>query len=108
MRTGLQAWKYAKGLYLIPVLMVVHPELALGGPWPIVLGKAAMSMVALAAFAAVLEGQLASRLTAGGRIVLLAGTATVFFPSFIVGGLGALVVVVYALKDIRKVAAAGA
>jgi TRAP transporter 4TM/12TM fusion protein len=108
MRTGLQAWKYAKGLYLIPVLMVVHPELALGGPWLIVLGKAAMSMVALAAFAAVLEGQLASRLTAGGRIVLLAGTATVFFPSFIVGGLGALVVVVYTLKDIRKVAAAEA
>jgi TRAP transporter 4TM/12TM fusion protein len=108
MRTGLQAWKYAKGLYLIPVLMVVHPELALGGPWPIVLGKAAMSMVALAAFAAVLEGQLASRLSAGGRIVLLAGTATAFFPSFIVGGLGALVVVGYTLKDIRKVAAAGA
>ncbi len=102
MRTGLQAWKYAKGLYLIPVLMVVHPELALGGAWPVVLGKATMSMVALAAFAAVLEGQLVGRVTAGGRILLLAGASTAFFPSFLVGGLGALFVTGYTLNDIRK------
>ena len=102
MRTGFQAWKYAKGLYLIPLLMVVHPELALGGPWPVVLGKATMAMVALAAFAAALEGQSLRRLTAGGRILLLAGASTAFFPSFLVGGLGALFVVAYTLKDIRK------
>ena len=102
MRTGLQAWKYAKGLYLIPLLMVVHPELALGGAWPVVLGKAAMSMVALAAFAAALEGHSLRRLTVGGRILLLVGASTAFFPSFLVGGLGALGVVAYTLKDIRK------
>ncbi len=102
MRTGLQAWKYAKGLYIIPLLMVVHPELALGGPWPVVLGKAAMAMVALAAFAAVLEGQSLKRLSPGDRIVLLAGASTVFFPSFLVGGLGALFVVAYTLKDVRR------
>ena len=102
MRTGLQAWKYAKGLYLIPLLMVVHPELALGGAWPVVLGKAAMSMVALAAFAAALEGQALKRLTVGGRMLLLAGASTAFSPSFLVGGLGALFVVAYTLKDIRK------
>ena len=102
MRTGLQAWKYAKGLYLIPLLMVVHPELALGGAWPVVLGKAAMCMVALAAFAAALEGQSLRRLTVGSRILLLVGASTAFFPSFLVGGLGALCVVAYTLKDIRK------
>ena len=102
MRTGLHAWKYAKGLYLIPLLMVVHPELALGGAWPMVIGKAAMSMVALAAFAAALEGQSLRRLTVGGRIVLLVGAATAFFPSFLVGGAGALAVVAYTLNDVRK------
>jgi TRAP transporter 4TM/12TM fusion protein len=102
MRTGFQAWKYAKGLYLIPLLMVVHPELALGGAWPVVAGKAMMSMVALAAFAAALEGQSLKRLTPGGRIVLLAGASTAFFSSFLVGGLGALFVVGYTLKDVRK------
>ena len=109
MRTGLQAWKYAKGLYLIPFLMVVHPELALGGPWPVLLAKFTMSMVALAAFAAVLEGQsLTRRLTAGGRILLLAGAVTAFHPSLWVGGLGAVCVVVYSLVDIRRGARAGA
>ena len=102
MRTGLQAWKYAKGLYLIPLLMVVHPELALGGEWPVVLGKAVMSMVALAAFAAALEGWLVSRLTWGGRILLIAGAATAFFPSFLVGGAGTLFVAGYTLRDFRK------
>ena len=102
MRTGLQAWKYAKGLYLIPLLMVVHPELALGGAWPVVLGKATMSMVALAAFAAALEGQLVGRLTARGRILLLAGAATAFSSSFLVGGLGALFVTGYTLNGLRK------
>ena len=102
MRTGLQAWKYAKGLYLIPLLMVVHPELALGGAWPIVIGKAAMAMVALAAFAAALEGQSLRRLTVGGRIVLLVGAATAFFPSVLVGGVGALAVIAYTLKDVGK------
>ncbi len=101
MRTGLQAWKYAKGLYLIPLLMVVHPELALGGPWPVVVGKATMAMVALAAFAAALEGQSLRRLTAGGRILLLTGASTAFFPTFLVGGLGALFVVAYTLNDVR-------
>ena len=102
MRTGLQAWKYAKGLYLIPLLMVVHPELALGGPLPVVLGKAVMAMVALAAFAAALEGQALRRLTTGGRIVLLAGAGCAFFPSFLVGGLGALFVIAFTLWDARK------
>ena len=100
MRTGLQAWKYAKGLYLIPLLMVVHPELALGGAWPVVVGKAMMAMVALAAFAAALEGQSLRRLSTGGRILLLAGAATAFSPYFLVGGLGALLVVAYTLRDI--------
>ncbi len=102
MRTGLQAWKYAKGLYLIPLLMVVHPELALGGAWPVVLGKATMSMVALAAFAAALEGQLVRRLTAVGRILLMAGAATAFFPSVLIGTSGTLFVAGYTLWDFRR------
>jgi TRAP transporter 4TM/12TM fusion protein len=34
MRTGVQAWKFAKGLYLIPLFMVYNPEMIVGGePW---------------------------------------------------------------------------
>ena len=33
---------------------------------------------------------------------LMAGASTAFFPSFLVGGLGALFVVAWTLKDLRK------
>ena len=69
---------------------------------PVVIGKAVMAMVALAAFAAALEGQALRRLTTGGRIVLLAGGGCAFFPSFLVGGLGALFVIAFTLWDARK------
>src|SRR5690606_1752726 len=58
MKTAFQAWKMAKGLYLIPLFMVYNPELIYGGEtwyyvWTIVVG-----FVALAAFAAALEGYM--------------------------------------------------
>lgn len=95
MRTGLHAWKYAKGLYLIPLLMVVHPELVLGGPLWIVLGWALLAMISLSAFAAALEGQALAPLATGGRVLLFAAALTVFHPSFVVGGVGCATALVY-------------
>ena len=101
MRTGLQAWKYAKGLYLIPLLMVVHPELALGGPWPMVVGKATMAMVALAAFGRCAGGTVAETSDRRRSDPASDSASTAFFPTFLVGGLGALFVVAYTLNDVR-------
>jgi TRAP-type uncharacterized transport system fused permease subunit len=81
MRTGLHAWKYAKGLYLIPLFMVVHPEIVLGGPVVLVAVKAAAAMAGLAAFAAALEGYLAGRAGWGARIALLVPLGLAFHPS---------------------------
>ena len=39
METSLQAWKYAKGLYLIPLFMVFNDAIILGGPLPVVIWK---------------------------------------------------------------------
>lgn len=102
MRTGMQAWKYAKGLYLVPLLMVVHPEIALGGPWPVVLGKTAVCLVALAAFAAVLEGHILSRLSWGARLLLALGASTAFHPDVRVGAVGAVLVTVFGVMELRK------
>ena len=102
LRTGIQAWKYAKGLYLIPLLMVVHPELALGGPWPMVLAKTGVAMVALAAFAAALEGHITRPLSRAGRILLLVGASTAFHPSVLLGAAGALGVTGYAVLTGRS------
>jgi hypothetical protein len=56
MRTGLLAWKYAKGLYLIPLLMVVHPGDRARRAADARDREGVVAMVALAAFAAALEG----------------------------------------------------
>lgn len=37
METSFQAWKFAKGLYLIPLFMVFNPEIIVGGPVAIVI-----------------------------------------------------------------------
>ena len=101
MRTGLHAWKYAKGLYLIPFLMVVHPELILGGPVWLVLTNAAIAMLALTAFAAALEGQALRALTPTGRVLLAAAALSAFHPSLIVGGVGCGLGLAYVFWDLR-------
>jgi TRAP transporter 4TM/12TM fusion protein len=86
MRTGLHAWKYAKGLYLIPLYMVVHPEIVLGGPWAMVLFKGAVALAGLAAFAAALEGYLTRRLGWLARALLMGILGVSFHPSAWVAG----------------------
>lgn len=102
MRTGLHAWKYAKGLYLIPLLMVVHPEIVLGGPLWIVLAEAVISMLALAAFAAALEGQALRPIGPGGRVFLLVAALSAFHPSLAVGGVGCTLALVYVVWHLRS------
>jgi TRAP transporter 4TM/12TM fusion protein len=97
MRTGLHAWKYAKGLYLIPLLMVAHPEIILGGPLWLLLLEGAMAMLALAAIAAALEGQALRPLALSGRAVLLISGALAFFPSLTPWGVGCGVALAYVL-----------
>ncbi len=99
MRTGLHAWKYAKGLYLIPLLMVVHPELVLGGPIPLVLWKGAMAMIALWAFAAALEGQAFTPLGRGPRLLLAAAAGSAFYPGPLIGALGTGVSTAFLARD---------
>lgn len=95
MRTGMHAWKYAKGLYLIPLLMVVHPEIVLGGPLALVLAKGVMAMVALTAFAAALEGHALRALPISGRVFLLVVASSAFHPSLVVGAVGCSAALVY-------------
>ncbi|WP_425075077.1 TRAP transporter permease [Sagittula sp. S175] len=58
METSIQAWKYAKGLYLIPLFMVFNEQIIIGGSVPFVLWGGGLAILGLVAFAAVLEGFL--------------------------------------------------
>jgi TRAP-type uncharacterized transport system fused permease subunit len=56
METSVQAWKFAKGLYIIPLYMVFNPQIIIGGDLTLVLWKGLMIVVGLVAFVAAIEG----------------------------------------------------
>jgi len=93
METSVQAWKYAKGLYLIPLFMVFNEEIILGGPLPLVLWSGAIAILGLVAFAAVLEGFLWRPMQVWMRVLLLPGVVALFWPDIGVEIVGAVLIV---------------
>ncbi len=80
MRTGVQAWKFAKGLYLIPLFMVYNPEIIVGGPVVLVAWNVLTAVAALGAFAAALEGFMFTKMYWFSRILAAVGTVGIFWP----------------------------
>ena len=88
MATSVQAWKFAKGLYLIPCFMVFNPEIIMGGPWQIIVWNVIIAFTALAAFAAALEGYLFAPMDTLSRTVIVPALVAIFWPNFTVEVLG--------------------
>ena len=82
METSLEAWKYAKGLYLIPLFMVFNEEIILGGPLPYLIWTGAIAILALTAFAAAIEGYLWAPMPLWQRLLVLPGVVGIFWPVF--------------------------
>ncbi len=91
MATSVQAWKYAKGLYLIPLFMVFNEEIILGGPLPVLIWTGAIAILALAAFAAAIEGYLFAPMDAVSRLLVIPATVAIFWPEPAVEVAGAAV-----------------
>ncbi len=103
METSMQAWKFAKGLYLIPLFMVFNDVIILGGPLPLVLWNGLIAIVALVAFAALIEGFLWAPLPAWQRLGLLPGIVAVYWPNLAVEAAGlALILVLLWLNRARR------
>ena len=94
METGFQAWKFAKGLYLIPLFMVFNPEIIIGGPVLVVAWNAVIALLALCAFAASLEGYLFTRMSWLPRLAIGGAIFGVFYPSLWTEIAGVVVMVV--------------
>ncbi|QUJ78217.1 TRAP transporter fused permease subunit [Sulfitobacter albidus] len=92
METSVQAWKYAKGLYLIPLFMVFNEEIILGGPVPMVIWSGAIAILGLVAFAAALEGYLWGPMPIWMRILLVPGVVALFWPDLTVEIAGAILI----------------
>jgi TRAP transporter 4TM/12TM fusion protein len=93
METSIQAWKYAKGLYLIPLFMVFNEEIILGGPVPLVVWSGAIAILGLVAFAAALEGFMWGPMPVWARLLLLPGVVGLFWPSLPVEITGSVLIV---------------
>jgi TRAP-type uncharacterized transport system fused permease subunit len=94
MRTGIAAWKFAKGLYLIPLFMIYNPEIVTGGLSWMLLWNLFTAVAALGAFAAVLEGFLFTQMHTASRILATVGVAAVFWPNRSVETLGFVIIIV--------------
>ena len=112
LETSVQAWKYAKGLYLIPMFMVYNDVIIYGGPLPLVLWNGFIAIVALAGFAVALEGFLFRPMPLWQRALMVPGVVAVFWPSLMVEAAGtALILLLLAAnwsqaRQDRRVAAA--
>ena len=91
METSFQAWKFAKGLYLIPLFMVFNPEIIVGGPVPLVIWNALIALLALCSFAAALEGYLFTRMGWPSRIAISIAIIGVFYPNLMAEVAGVVV-----------------
>ena len=60
MSTGLQSWKIAKGLYVVPLLFAYTP--LIGGSWPEILEIFFFALLGLYAFSGALQGHLENHL----------------------------------------------
>ncbi|MGL6215579.1 TRAP transporter permease [Billgrantia desiderata] len=112
MATGVQAWKFAKGLYLIPMFMVFNPEIIMGGPLHILAWNGLIALLALGAFAAALEGYLFTRMSWLPRIAISGAIVAVFYPNFMVEAVGVAVMILAIganwLASRREIHSAGA
>lgn len=96
MRTGFAAWKFAKGLYLIPLFMVFDPEIILAGP------VYAVAWNVVTAFAAALEGFIITRMYLLSRFVAAAKTVAIFWPNFWIELVGLLAILAVLAVNFTK------
>ena len=94
MATGFEAWKVAKGLYIIPVLFCFTPILA--GDWLVALQVAGFALFGIYGLAAGLHGWMEARLVWPLRIASLAAGVAAMWPNDVtvnLAGAGAVVVI---------------
>ncbi len=99
MKTMFTAFKYAKALYILPILFYYRPALLLQSDLLDIAITFVTVMLGLIAFAAVWENYLFRRTTLLERVLLLTGAVLLFLPGDMwdFGGL-ALFVIVYLLQ----------
>lgn len=105
MRAGVQAWKFAKGLYLIPLLMVYAPGIMFAGQPAHIAIDLTRGLLGLWSFAAALEGYMFKAATPLERALLLIAGVGLFWPLIPVNAVGFLILASVALLNRSRAAA---
>ncbi len=92
METSIQAWKYAKGLYLIPAFMVYNPEIIMGGETWYVIWTGVIIVIGLVGFASAIEGYLFTWMDKLSRVLVVPGVVMIFNPNEVIEAGGAMLV----------------
>ncbi|MFU8881196.1 MAG: TRAP transporter permease [Rhodobacterales bacterium] len=92
METSVQAWKYAKGLYLIPAFMVYNPEIIMGGETWYVIWTGLIVIIGLVGFASAIEGYLFTWMDKISRMLVVPGVIMIFNPNEMIEASGAFLV----------------
>jgi len=107
MRTAFVSWKLAKGLYIIPIIMVYRPMLGIGEQHTLlhweVISTFVTTTFGLVAFAAALERYLFRHATWLETVLLVIAAACLFWPDMFVDSVGLVLFgVVVLLQKIRQ------
>jgi TRAP transporter 4TM/12TM fusion protein len=100
MRTGVSAWKFSKGLYLIPLLMAYSP-LLLNGTVPEIVLAVTTGLIGLLAFAVAIEGFWLRKTTLVERLAAAGATVLLLIPSAITDAVGAVLAVAVVVAQLR-------
>lgn len=87
LETGLESWKLAKGLYIIPLLFIYTPILFEGPAWQVI-ETAAMGLLGLYCFAVFFEGFHLGPLTWPQRLGFTGVAFCLLWPSMVVHAVG--------------------
>jgi TRAP transporter 4TM/12TM fusion protein len=101
MATGLQSWKLAKGLYIIPLLFAYTPFI--GGSWIDDFTIFFFALFGLYAFAAALEGFMEARVNLPVRLLSVGCAVALLWPASVwVHLVGLIVLIVLFMGSFRK------
>lgn len=104
LETGMESWKLAKGLYIIPIMFVYRPEMLLDGPLHMILLSWVLVTVGLFVFAVFFEGWYIRDLSWPLRILCAGIALSLFWPNPFVdlAGLGVFILLTVFLKMTTK------
>ncbi len=104
MMTGLESWKVAKGLYLMPILFAYTNFL--GGPFWEVIHIFVIAVIGVYALGAAIEGHMEAALNWPMRIVLFAAGVALLWPNTpvieAIGAVGVISIIVWNIRVDRR------